>query len=333
MRKFLLTFITIGAFLTACKKDALPELKTDNDNILKFESLEDFFDSYAEVSSMDHISAEKWANTRGFSSICAQMEQKYFSIDFEAIKTHDELYEIVKTNKPFFELTNTDEGDLIVEPSHICNNLRYFANKDLMFKIDNFVCKLTEHGIIVTEEDNIDFLRSINEQNIGEYANDKKLRVFSTSIGSNENLQKGQICSTNYCENEGFSGRNRVTVALNLDNYHVGDQNIPYHTLVKYSYSVKAHRKTDLGFWYIARRTLSADLKVNIDITTNTGTTRVFHRFQESGDLGYGLTGSQIYYATPKNSGILAPLTSKFGPINAWGDSPDVEHVYINCFN
>ena len=56
-------------------------------------------------------------------------------------------------------------------------------------------------------------------------------------------------------------------------------------------------------------------------------------RYQEPGKLGYGLTGSVTFLATPFESGILAPHTSRFGPIDAWGRSLDVNRINIYCYN
>ncbi|NLF41940.1 MAG: hypothetical protein GX587_04535 [Bacteroidales bacterium] len=341
MKKVFLILALVCVFMTSCIKENLYENETTaKGDILKFNNFDDFLASYNEISSMDFIAAEAWANSHGYNSICAEVERSYFSIDFETIKSHEELQRIVNNHKDFFCLVYNEEGDLFVEPRHINNRLRYFANEDMMFEINNFICKLTENGIIIVEEQNSNLLESVNEQNIGDYSNDKKVKFISTSTGSIQKALKGQTCTDNYCKNEGFSGRNRVTVALELEFLDSWGQtfngqyyHVPNHTIVTYSYSVKAHRKTDLGFYYIARRTLSADLKVYIDITTNSGTNRVYHRYQEAGKLGYGLTGSVTYYATPYQSGAFAPHTSSFGPINAWGDSPDVNYVYINCFN
>lgn len=181
-------------------------------------------------------------------------------------------------------------GEYLVEPKHTENRFKYFLNDELLFQVGDLVIKTLNDGMISSPIEHIEFLRTIDENNIHDYLFDDPRVTAMTDFTKNElTLKSHMVCSFRHCENKAYSGRNRVNVKLELEHFDSWGQNfggqyyhVPNHTLVTYSYSIQAWRQTWVGFWYVARRTLSADLKVNIDVATSSGTHRYFHSCQQS---------------------------------------------------
>ncbi len=164
--------IMIGLF--SCSKinieNQLPDNKTSLNNILKFNSFDEFERAWDEVTSnMTDNSSNLLKSQYNYTSFAEEVDEFYFSIDLDAFISSEEMMSFVNGHSEYFSISYDEDGDMVIEPLVSNNLMRAFINEDRLFQIGDSVFKVYETATIGTNVTDIQLLESIEEMDIEQF--------------------------------------------------------------------------------------------------------------------------------------------------------------------
>lgn len=267
---------TIGILLLiamgACKKENTESVavKSTNEKILKFKSLEEFDKSISTVLRMTPENRKIWASEKGFESFGVKCDEVYSNSHPETFTTVEEFDKLVANNSEFLFYEKMENGELSLESKLNKSPFRYFANLEKMYQIDDIVYKVLENGIVSSSSRNIEKLKLINDQNcVLEYGKDPDL-VFSNRINGQDILTQTKSTTAmfgcgNYKTDYESSGNDRTTMEIWAypDNYTNALGQLCSKNILHYKV-VPRHRTIR---WFIVKRTISLSISALVGHT------------------------------------------------------------------
>ncbi len=239
------------------------------DEILCFESYQEYSDELEKVRKMNVSELEKWQDLQGFKSLGVQSEKLYDQTDLSDYRNKEEFYNYVSDNGRYLQLIEDELGEISFETTLCDYTERFFANNDQIFQIDNNIYKVFENGIVKTDESNIHKIRSLNSLELCE---DDCFEIIKNNDTSN---LKSTSCGYGYTETA-TDGKERIKFRISLreevTEYGEDYAGIEYPTEVtfKFSYIAKAQRKV-MWIWWRADRTVNAEINAAIEYTDESG--------------------------------------------------------------
>jgi hypothetical protein len=114
------------------------------------------------VNAMSEEQRKEWEKSKGFKSFGTQCDEFYETIDFESIKSIDQLKALDVNN-----ILNiyTYEGETIIEPKEYNSEEKFLMNTNKMFIVSNMVFKIVDSKRAATNISQIHVLQEISTYN------------------------------------------------------------------------------------------------------------------------------------------------------------------------
>ena len=250
---------------TACLKDNFNSDQDIHPDVPFFKTSDDYKNSRSRIFSFSLQELKEYEDSRGYKSFGRTCDELYKSINPEDFKDLAQLTEFVEEHKDYLQLSQGSDGYLTLEVVDYKNPYRYFVNEERLFQISTEVYKVIGDYYLITDEKNIDVLRSINLGNIEQFVDDTQIRTFKYRNTDNNLRLKDDTynCGTTDQDDDQTDDRERIAINLSI---HMDD--IIYASTCVYShYLVKAYRRTI--FWFAVDRDLYAHIDVTNDWYTN----------------------------------------------------------------
>lgn len=338
---------TIGILLLiamgACKKENTESVavKSTNEKILKFKSLEEFDKSISTVLRMTPENRKIWASEKGFESFGVKCDEVYSNSHPENFTTIEQFKKLVENNSAFLLLEKQENGEFSLETVISKSPFRYFANLEKMYQIDDLIYKVLEKGTISTTSKNIDKLKLINDQNyVLEYEKDPDL-VFSTNriTGHELSTQTKSTASIWACGKEAddyeSSGNDRTHMWIDAwaSNY-TNAQGLTC-SMNQLHYQVVPYKR--IGFvWSRVTRTISLNISASVGhsywLIENYTYAYQYDTFNASRNNWSTNNAEDVLSGSGVVGGWMGGLDcAGFQWFHCWGDTPSSPTVNLNC--
>jgi len=254
--KSYLLLLTSAFIIMSCSKEesVLQEkdsqlISTLNNDLLKFDSFDEYQKTVSEVVSMKLDTLIAYENQRGYKSFGRTCDEFYKSINMDDFKSLEEIKSFVKANSNYLQLIEDENGELELETKLYKSPNRYLLNNYRMFQIGDTVFKEFESGIIMTRFENISDLKNAGNQ-INSLVQDDRFIYVPNNLNTTNNLKStNSSCGTEYSETS-TNDKNRLKVELKIEK-SLGK--------LKNHYIQRPYKKT-LGVWFWCSRTMAADV-------------------------------------------------------------------------
>jgi hypothetical protein len=275
MKTKIFIIIIISLAFQACENEYFNSgTEKECDNILYFETTQDFNEQMREVLKMDLSKKQEWVKTRNFESFGVKADLIYYSVNPEDFKTIEEMKDFVSENSKYLHFVTSESGDTSVETKHFNSPFRYFINDEKIFKIENRIYKVVQDEVVVTTDDNIDKIKQIEDLNSG-LINDEDIFLLHSNTLKSEYPGCGTVLNA---DSIGESGGRRYKIKLNIK--IVEDKSGPGTNVIS-SYKIISRKAFLWIFW---------NFKNDISASVNT----LCHYHHESAGWVY-FGGTQTY--------------------------------------
>ena len=323
--------ILLAASIVSCKKENVSPLNgnlSSKSQILKFENQSELTERLNFVLSANLEELIQYEDSKNFKSFGRISDEIYNKSNIENLKSQDELMNFVNLNSDFVRVIKDEQNENVFETVLSSIPYRYLANIDQLFRVNNFVYKVYEDGLVATNVKNVSKLKSLNPKSLSELESSDEFRVmlFKREV-KYTNKDVANNCGT-YASSSSTNTNDRTKIEMGIGYYDFYDINNVPITALNNSVIVRPYKKT-LGIWYYCTRTLSCDIKVAVDILKTTGWDRTYHYKYEAGKsdskLEYVLDGGVI------SVGVFARYNMHYGGYKCWADSPSTSPAFLNC--
>ena len=316
-------------FIPSCSKVEVNRINNaDEESIMiSFKGVKEFQEALTKVNSLSLQERKLYEESKGYKSFGRICDEIYCNLDPEEFKSVEEIKTYVSANSEYFQLLEDNNGDLTVEKTLLNNPLRYFLNRERMFKIDKTVYRIFDDETVMTNEQNTDKLRKIDKSIIDLYKNDPDFKFISSKsadVSSQLKVTKDYPPPPYvFCHSEFFGevteGRDRTRLWLTLKRVD------PPFNLIYTSLNITPYKKT-LGIWFVCSRTISWDIQFATDLYINGTWTRVNHYPLACAgkDSPYGFNE----FETDSDSNAT---DFHFGGFRGWGRTPSAPVIYLSC--
>lgn len=286
------------------------------DEILCFESYQEYSDELEKVRKMNVSELEKWQELQGFKSLGVKSEKLYYNTDLSDFEDKEEFYNYVSNNEKYLQLIEDDLGEISFETT-LCNYTeRFFANNDQIFQVENDIYKVFENGIVRTDESNIYKIQSLN---LLELCEDDCFEIIKNNDTPN---LKSTSCGYGYTDTA-TDDKERIKFVisysedLKMEEDYAG---ISYPTELNFeiSYTAKAQRKV-MWVWWRADRTVNAEINAAIDYTDESG--EMQREVIRTGTLigtGYGILEGEKKISVPLDMGDDFSIEVEIFGLDCW---------------
>ena len=250
----ILTLFIVVTSLISCQDENF--LESSSQDILKFESEEEYLSTVQSTVEMNHDELKKWELANNFNSKAIESLSFYRSVNFEKFKSKEELIDFVESNSSYLQIIDED-GELYVETVNQKGADRFILNKDNMYQIGDKYYKAYAEGVISGEKEQYQYLKNMDKGeflSILENNNMKdEVHVVNRRIKSNS-ISESSVSRSN-CGNKitgrNTSNRDRTKTLVEVSGKDEGD-----HVVYTTRLLVRPYKKT-LGVWYHASRTIT----------------------------------------------------------------------------
>jgi hypothetical protein len=335
---FIIAFSCAVFVFHSCSKENLTNRNSEKSiaDILCFKNYEEYKaaqETIIEFTAEQRASWETSHNFTSFGSLCNEIYAKANPANFSSIV---ELESFVTKNNAYIRFYQEDNGELTLERVLYRNPLRYLINKDRMLIVNNSICKVLEKATVVTTEDNIDALRSIDEQNLESARNNPDFVInWSDTDDDIDTGEKIYDCGRHVKEwND--NGNDRTTLWIDIDRYSdyifKNDPNT-YTTHYQVNMDIKPYHRT-LGIWYNVGRHIWWDVKLILAYSQWCTTWQYvnLHNYDSdvSSDEIWRIMWNSLDYGI-FYGGWVDPLCRQFTAIDAWADTPSTGPASHKC--
>lgn len=293
--------------------------------------MEEYQTALSEFTSLTLDKRVAWEDAKGFKSFGRVCDEIYKNANPENFTHIEEFNVLVAKNSNYLYLEKLPNGELSLETVLSRSRDRYFLNKDKLFQIGTNVYKVLENDVVSTKIENIDNLKSINENNLISIRDDSNFSISGNN--SSELNNPGKVlkdtqynCGTAHDDYES-SGNDRTELWINCG------RDFSNGTVTAWAwYSVRAKKRGSFFLpWVLVKRHISVDLKTRVDyqVFNTTLTWRTANIPAHENDVFVDILEKTIY-ATAVN-GIGNGYSYHFGGYDCWGDTPSSPTVNLEC--
>lgn len=327
---FLLTLIFA---INGCKKDQLFD-NNNKLNVLQLNSIQEADSLLDEILTMSNKELIEWQTQNNFKSLGVKSRILYETLHPENYSSKSSLVQSIKSNSEFLRLVKNN-GETQLEPIYFGIPYRFFSNYNGIFQIKDRYYKILENGMLSSDLENLNLLKSINQlSDINE--NSKIKLVYRTHYNPAEKRCLGcNDCpadKTTYPEN----GNNRVKVEVGLGLTIT----YPPNAGTLYRWTMLAEIRPQhriLGIWFFATRHIDYDIKLALDYYVwyeghpqETGWERITNEI--SGTHFGTVVKSKLEKSNLEYPGNIYHITAvKMSGYDIMGDTADVSPVNLEC--
>jgi hypothetical protein len=313
MKKYLfLLLVAVATILASCSKNDHETSSSLENNILYFETIEEFNSELEKVVKMNESEILEWEEEKGFKSFNQEAEDLYRNIDPQKFKSEYEVKQFVEKNNKFLKLTVDPNGEYELDIQLNNTPLKYIANNDGLFQIGNSIYKVFNEGVVSLDEQRTDDLKNSDFASAILLSNHNMETIKEWSLKSISNS-----CYGTTVRSDNDSERIRLTlshIASEIDNTGVAR--------VGYYYEIRPFHKF-LGIWYYAKRVISYDLNMEIIVNSQS----YFLDESEDGKDDYAIE-SLVYFGGAYINNIL---DSRIKSYDSWAKQENTNMAYALC--
>ncbi|MDR2906430.1 MAG: hypothetical protein LBU91_00355 [Bacteroidales bacterium] len=264
MKKHIFKIGLIAAFATAitftsCQKMDEETKQAVVEEILSVNSVEEYNDLLAQVEKMTDEEFAQWEQQRGFTSFYTQAQKAYAGLDIDNVQTEEEVFEYVKNNAQFLQLT-PDGEDYTLETtlSKYSTATQRVLNQDQTIQIGNDFIKVFKTGTAKTAIENKQDLVNMADEDFDVLTTNDKIEVTRNLLPRTRDILEKAHTSRIEDDEE----KNRLYAGIEIKwRVPVGD--LIEHTI---EYTIRPYKKT-LGVWFYCSRTIEASIYLEYSYT------------------------------------------------------------------
>jgi hypothetical protein len=266
--------------------------------------------------------------SQGFKSFGRTCDELYNNINPEDFKSIEEVKTFVAKNSEYLQLIEDENGELTLETVLFKNPNRYLVGKNKMFKINKSVYRIFDDATVMTKEENIEKLRSIEKNSISMYKSDPDFIFMNTDSKKVSSQQKNLEDNCGKAAHDyRTEGRDRTHMWLECGEYFDELFGTPI-TYFSTNFLIRPYKRT-LGIWYWCSRTISCDVKIAADWYNGVSWVRDQYLYSE---LGVGDSKIEHVFASGTSGGGHNYWRElHFGGYDAWGATPSAPAVVLQC--
>lgn len=219
--------------------------------------------AFTEITDFsDLANMQSMAQHYGFQSHGVQADKIYFSENFELYKNEEDFYSFQERNSNFIGIYDSEEYGITIDVKFFDQIKRYLYNSDRLLVVGDKVFKLFENGILEGNFEEIETIKSIQDDYFTYEFNSNFIFRPSVVVESSQNINQIEprdvqhFCSSGPVEDRVTNGRDRTYLRVRLDHAEFEQLGL-YRHVWKADYMARPYKRT-LGIWYWAERTLSA---------------------------------------------------------------------------
>jgi hypothetical protein len=231
--------ISFSMIFLSCEKEETLSQNDMNEKILSFKSYEEFNQTLQKVNAMSVLERKTWETENDFKSFGTLCEEFYNNIDFESLKTIDQVKAIDSAN--IYLKIFQESGEYFIERNEMSTEVKYLINNDRMFIIGNIAYKFFDSNIISTDAYNLKQLA-----NVKSFEDAQKNTLFTTS---NSIRKAKEAISMEEIQQEVDNGYFLTKVRIQTENFW---SSFPQTTKRETEFDVKNYKNGIFG-WYLKK--------------------------------------------------------------------------------
>lgn len=153
--------------INGCTKEKDTIIGDSNDGqIASFKSTEEYNDYRKVVFSLSFAELRVYEESKGYKSFGRACDELYLSIDPNKFKNTDEVIKFVEEHSKYLQLISQPGGEFILETVNYDDPYRYFYNEEGIYQIGSNVIKKLQGYLVSTDRNNLNNLKTIDNNNI-----------------------------------------------------------------------------------------------------------------------------------------------------------------------
>ena len=214
---FLAAAIATGSIaLTACEREnetIVNPTKKGASDIPCFKDIDELEKTLETAYSFDTLpKLIEFEDSQRRRSIGAIADAFYETIDWESIKGEKEAISFYEKHEDMLD-TIMVEGEVAILPKLIKSPYRYAANKDQLFIVGEYCCKIFKQGVVSTKMEHLKELMSLDEQELDNI----DTTIFLYPKGKSKSSVHPGCWPIWHNEYQTYRGRKAVLITVDID--------------------------------------------------------------------------------------------------------------------
>lgn len=320
---FFLILFAIG--FSACNNEQLiePKAEVQCENMLYFDSFEEMNTELEKVMNMTYEERLVWEKSKGFTSIELEAERLYESIDFEQFESAEQVYEFIESNKDKLLIDVDEEGNKVITTVLSDNPFRFFANRENLFQIQNYICKIFDEGVVGIDQSR--FIPEVMDNYIGATKQEESILIYTNDSKNLEKSVNPESCPIAQIEAILYDSRFKMHV-ISGSITNDGIVALPY-----IDWAITYYEPNWLGFWVKKETNIAYNINIQLKYMRLDGLIRQITEVKANynGIYAKEVSGGELYpiFISPEYGTSLAYY-------NCWGKKVDSTfEISLYCNN
>lgn len=318
----------IGLLVIGCSKDKINQsvFESQKSNFISehipyFENSNMLMQKIQRMEKLDDETRQIEENNSGNKSLYTLIYELYEEVNIEELNSIEELKDHISKYPDFLKIKDNEQE---YYPVYSENPYSIIAGTNRLFQVNEFYFKVFDDGLLISDKENINDLKSIKESKI------QNLKRTNNSFGTvlfKENVMAKATCDPylNIERTTNNKERTKLKASSSYTNDYNNVNNYPYSVISSFV-RIRPYKKT-LGVWYHCQRTISGHVKYTVKYTV-AGVSEI-----QSYSENTSVSPQKKFSVTITNGiGLPAHTTSMgFISIDSWGKTPSTSIVEIKC--